>query len=53
MTDWFLASLLKYFRAGIRGEHPQDFYGKQMGFMGRNVHGDESVNDLIAYINTL
>ncbi len=53
MTDWYLASQLKNFRAGIRGEHPQDFYGKQMGFMGRTVHDDKSVNDLIAYINTL
>lgn len=53
MTDWYLASQLKNFRAGIRGEHPQDFYGKQMGFMGRTVHDDKSVNDLVAYINTL
>ena len=53
MTDWYLASQIKNFRAGIRGEHPQDFYGKQMGFMGRTVHDDKSVNDLIAYINTL
>ncbi|MDA0681281.1 MAG: c-type cytochrome [Proteobacteria bacterium] len=53
MTDWYLASQLKNFRAGVRGEHPQDFYGKQMGFMGRTVHDDQKVNDLVAYINTL
>jgi cytochrome c oxidase subunit 2 len=53
MTDWYLANQLKNFRAGIRGEHPQDFYGKQMGFMGRTVHDDKSIDDLIAYINTL
>jgi len=53
MTDWYLANQLKNFRAGVRGEHPQDFYGKQMGFMGRTVHDDKSIDDLIAYINTL
>lgn len=53
MTDWYLASQLKNFRAGIRGEHPKDFYGKQMGFMGRSVQNDKLVNDLVAYINTL
>jgi len=53
MTDWYLVTQLKNFRAGIRGAHPQDFYGKQMGFMGRTVQNDQSINDLIAYINTL
>ena len=53
MTDWYLANQLKNFRAGIRGGHPQDFYGKQMGFMGRNLQTDQQVQDVIAYINTL
>jgi len=53
MTDWYLVNQLKNFRAGVRGAHPQDFYGKQMGFMGRTIHDDELVNDLVAYINTL
>ena len=53
MTDWYLVNQLKNFRAGIRGEHPQDFYGKQMGFMGRTIHDDQKINDLVAYINTL
>ena len=53
MTDWNLASQLKNFRAGVRGGHPQDFYGMQMGFMGRNLQTDDQINDVIAYINTL
>ena len=53
MTDWYLASQLKNFREGVRGEHPKDFYGKQMGFMGRSIQNDKLVNDLVAYINTL
>ena len=53
MTDWYLASQLKNFRAGIRGGHPRDFYGMQMGFMGRNLQDDQQIEDVIAYINTL
>jgi cytochrome c oxidase subunit 2 len=53
MTDWYLARQLENFRSGVRGGHPQDFYGKQMGFMGRNLQTDDQINDVIAYINTL
>jgi len=53
MTDWYLANQLKNFREGIRGGHPRDFYGKQMGFMGRQMQDDKQINDVIAYINTL
>ena len=53
MTDWYLANQLKNFRSGVRGAHPQDFYGKQMGFMGRNLQTDQQINDVIAYIGTL
>jgi len=53
MTDWYLVRQLKNFRAGVRGSHPQDFYGMQMSFMGRNLQTDDQINDVIAYINTL
>jgi cytochrome c oxidase subunit II len=53
MADWYLATQLKNFRSGARGTHAEDFYGKQMGFMGRTVHDDASVADLVTYINTL
>jgi cytochrome c oxidase subunit 2 len=53
MTDWYLASQLKNFKEGIRGEHPQDYYGKQMGFMARTLQDEQVINDVIAYINTL
>ena len=52
MTDWYLASQLRNFRDGIRGQHPQDFYGKQMRLMTSRLN-DEQINDLLAYINTL
>jgi cytochrome c oxidase subunit 2 len=53
MTDWYMVRQLKYFRDGVRGSHPQDYYGMQMGFMGRTLADDQAINDLVAYINTL
>ena len=53
MTDWYLARQLENFRSGVRGGHEQDFFGKQMGFMGRNLQTDDQITDVIAYINTL
>jgi cytochrome c oxidase subunit 2 len=53
MTDWYLVSQLKNFRDGIRGGHKQDFYGMQMGFMGRTLQTDDQIMDVVAYINTL
>jgi cytochrome c oxidase subunit II len=53
MTDWYLANQLHNFKEGIRGEHPEDYYGKQMGYMGRILQNDQAVNDVVAYINTL
>ncbi|HEX5789187.1 MAG TPA: c-type cytochrome [Woeseiaceae bacterium] len=53
MDDWYLARQLANFRAGVRGTHPQDFYGMQMGFMGRILKDEQAINDVVAYINTL
>jgi len=53
MTDWYLQRQLVKFRDGIRGQHPKDYYGKQMSFMGRTLTTDEMINDVVAYINTL
>lgn len=53
MTDWYLQRQLVKFRDGVRGQHPQDYYGKQMSFMGRTLRDDKMIDDVIAYINTL
>jgi cytochrome c oxidase subunit 2 len=52
MSDWYLARQLQNFRQGIRGTHPQDFYGAQMSLMSKVLPDDQSVNDLLAYIQT-
>ena len=51
--DWYLKRQLDNFRKGIRGAHQEDDYGHQMVLMARSLHNEQSVNDLMAYLNTL
>ncbi|MDQ3563811.1 MAG: c-type cytochrome [Pseudomonadota bacterium] len=53
MSDWYMITQLKNFKQGIRGAHPQDMYGPQMGLMADILVDDQAINDLVAYINTL
>lgn len=53
MSDWYLERQLYNFRDEVRGSHPQDFYGFQMGLMGQSLYDEQAVKDLMAYINTL
>jgi cytochrome c oxidase subunit 2 len=52
MSDWYLARQLRNFRQGIRGSHPQDFYGAEMSLISQVLPDDQAVNDLLAYIRT-
>lgn len=51
--DWYLKRQLSNFRQGIRGAHRDDPYGHQMVLMARSLQDEQSVNDLLAYLNTL
>jgi cytochrome c oxidase subunit 2 len=53
ISDWYLLSQLKNFKAGIRGTHPADLHGKQMGFMSKMLLDEQAMRDVVAYINTL
>ncbi len=53
MSDWYLARQLQNFKQGIRGSHPQDFYGAQMSSMARVLADDEAISDLLNYVHTL
>jgi len=52
-NDWYLKRQLENFRSGIRGAHEQDSYGHQMVLMARSVQGEKTIDDLLAYLNTL
>lgn len=53
MSDWYMLRQLQNFKHNVRGAHPRDYYGMQMGFMGDILHDEQAVKDVIAYINTL
>jgi len=53
MSDWYMARQLQNFKDDVRGGHLQDYYGKQMGYMGDILHNQDAINDVVAYINTL
>ena len=50
---WYLRRQLEYYKAGIRGTHPDDVYGKQMAPMAATLVNDEATENVIAYIQTL
>jgi len=51
--DWYLKRQLELFRAGARGADDGDPYGHQMVLMARSLPTDQTINDLLAYLNTL
>jgi cytochrome c oxidase subunit 2 len=53
MSDWYLVRQLENFQRGIRGTHKQDYYGWQMATMADALKDERSINDVVAYINTL
>jgi cytochrome c oxidase subunit II len=53
MSDWYLARELRNFQQGIRGTHPDDFYGAQMGSMAQVLPDERAIDDVLAYIHTL
>jgi cytochrome c553 len=52
-SDWYLASSLKKFKAGIRGANPLDISGAGMRPMAQTLTDDQAVLDVVAYIVTL
>ncbi len=53
MSDWYLVRQLENFQHGVRGTHRQDYYGWQMATMADSLKDERSINDVVAYINTL
>jgi cytochrome c oxidase subunit 2 len=51
--DWYLKRQLQNFRLGVRGADKKDAYGHQMVLMARSLPNEQSVDDLLAYLNTL
>lgn len=52
-SDWYMVRQLKSFKAGVRGSHADDTYGKQMAPMAAALTDDQAIADVVAYINSL
>jgi cytochrome c oxidase subunit 2 len=53
MSDWYLVRQLQNFQQRVRGGHEHDYYGWQMATMADSLKNERSINDVVAYINTL
>ncbi len=53
VQDWYLERQLNNFRAGIRGTSEGDSHGAQMQLIATSIPDDQTVKDVIAYINSL
>lgn len=52
-NDWYMVTQLRNFLAGYRGVHPRDVYGAQMRVMTTGLSGENDINNVVAYINSL
>jgi cytochrome c oxidase subunit 2 len=54
IPDWYILRQINNFEKGIRGTHPDDIFGRQMGVIQKlMLKDDQSKLDVIAYIDSL
>ena len=53
VNDWYLKSSYQSYLEGIRGAHPDDFYGAQMARLAPALAKGDDIDDVIAFITTL
>ena len=54
IPDWYLERQIRNFDGGVRGEHKDDIFGRQMGAMQKlMLPDDQAILDVVAYINSL
>ena len=53
LNDWYLRSSYQSYFDGVRGSHPDDFYGAQMSRLAPALADRDDIDDVIAFIATL
>ena len=53
LNDWYLRSSYQSYLDGVRGSHPDDFYGAQMSRLAPALADRDDIDDVIAFIATL
>lgn len=52
-NSWYLKRQLLAYKAGRRGNHPEDVYGRQMAAIAATIADEAAMDALVAYIDTL
>lgn len=52
-SDWYLVTQLRNYQAGLRGADERDPLGQQMRAIAGTLPDERSINDVVAFINTL
>ena len=52
-SDWYLATQLSNYKAGLRGADERDTYGAQMRVIAATLADESAIADVVAYIATL
>ncbi len=52
-SDWYLVAQIRKFQQGQRGYHNADHGGRQMRPMAATLTSEESIANVVAYINSL
>ena len=53
LNDWYIRSSYQSYLDGVRGSHPDDFYGAQMSRLAPALADTDDIDDVIAFITTL
>ena len=53
LNDWYLKSSYQSYLDGVRGAHPDDFYGTQMARLAPALAKGDDIDDVIAFITSL
>jgi cytochrome c553 len=53
LNDWYLKSSYQSYLEGIRGTHPDDFYGAQMARLAPALAKGDDIDNVIAFITAL
>lgn len=53
LDDWYLVRQIDNYKNNRRGYHASDVYGMQMKPMANTLTTPETINDVVAYINSL
>jgi cytochrome c oxidase subunit 2 len=53
VDDWYLATQLRKFKTGVRGNNPKDIEGRLMRPMARGLADEDAIRNVVAYIGTL